>query len=549
MWFWLYGFNSCNPPLKMMLYFTTLLQYEIIFIPGIIFLILTSFTFVFFKEVQQKLIIDNSTKTSTIITKTTFNVFVESYKPFLIVLARIYILYFIFWFLNTSYFFSYTSLFIFSSFQLTNYIWLYITITIFLCLILLLIFYQLINFNYFNSYEFWLGLIYFFISTVYYFLLNNMVSFFFIFEVQGLIFLYLIIVNWEIKSKFLQTNLNYLQYTNLNTTWYFNALILQFWVSFFSAILFIFGILLLLQSTTFNEWENILIFSYFSTFLNFFPTTIWLGWLFICLSLSLKLGLLPFFLWKPEIYKYLNIFVLCLYMTIYIFNIINFVIFLFTYYMVLIKDWYIILIYFISLVTFILIPIFFFSITEIRTFLALSSVIQITYIFSLLLFFSKQALSIMFLYTYVYFSYMILFFIIIFSLNYWNIWYLTDLQFLSSKRYLLTGLVVLFLGSAGIPPFLGFFTKLSVISFLIFSTEYMLALFGIIGGYFSAYFYWQLLRFLDYQPNKLTYKANVLLIKNSYFLYLFYLLIFFNFFAYIFFSDFLIFTTYLAMLL
>ena len=514
--------------------------------PGLLFLILTTFTFTFFKELQHKLIIDQNTQLINKQFSSTFNKFTDSYKPFLIVLARIYILYFFFWFFNTCYYFSYANLFIFSSFQLTNYIWLYTTIIIALSLLLLLIFYQLINFNYFNSYEFWLGLVYFIISTVYYLLLNNMVSFFFIFEIQGLIFLYLIIVNWEIKSKYLKSNLNYLQYTNLNTTWYFNALILQFWISFFSAILFIFGILLLLQSTTFNEWENILIFSYFSTFLNFFPNAVWLGWLFILMSLILKLGLLPFFLWKPEIYKYLNLFVLCLYMTIYVFNIINFTIFFINYYMILIKHWYFILIYLISLLTFIFIPIFFFSITEIRTFLALSSIIQITYIFSLFLFFNTQAISLMFLYTYSYFSYMILFFVIIFNLNHWNLWYLTDLQFLSSKKYLITGLAVVFLGSAGIPPFLGFFTKLSVISFLISSSEYLLACFGIIGGYFSAYFYWQLLRFLDYQPTRLTYQVNVSVIKNTPLLFIFYILIFINIFAYVFFADFLIFSNFLA---
>jgi NADH-quinone oxidoreductase subunit N len=110
-------------------------------------------------------------------------------------------------------------------------------------------------------------------------------------------------------------------------------------------------------------------------------------------------------------------------------------------------------------------------------------------------------------------------------------------------------LAVVFLGSAGIPPFLGFFTKLSVISILISSSEYLLAVFGIVGGYFSAYFYWQLLRFLDYQPNKFTYKQDILTIKNSSFFFLIYILIFSNVFAYIFFADYLIFTNYLAILI
>ena len=525
-----------------MINFSTFLKYEIFFIPSIYFIIITCFTFIFFKEIQVNLF--NYEKLKFKYFLTIYKTSINSYINFLYILIKIYLLYIIFLIFNSIYFYSYSNLKIFYSFQITNYIWLNSVIFIIISFFTFLILYKLINLNYFNSFEIWLAIFYLFLTSLYYFFFNNIIAFFFIFEIQSLLLLYSIIVSWNVKN--FKKNKNYIQYLN-NYSYYFTAILLQFWISFFSSIIFIFGLLFLIQNSMFIEWDNIQIFSFFFKNTIIFNNSIVLGWWLIIFSIFLKLGIIPVFLWKPEIYKFFNSIILFIYMTFYFLNILLFFIFFIYYYINLLFDWFTNIFFFSIFCTFLIVPIFFFSITELRSFLAISSIIQISYILLCLIYSNYFSISIAFLYSFIYYSYIIFFFILIFSLKNWNFWFISDFQFITNIRYLLTGFSILFLGLAGIPPFLGFLIKLSVIAFLFKLNEYILIIIILVGSYFSAYFYWQIIRFTELNIKKYTFNQFINLTFNNYFFFLLILLILINIFSYIFFIDFFNFSMFLTL--
>lgn len=101
---------------------------------------------------------------------------------------------------------------------------------------------------------------------------------------------------------------------------------------------------------------------------------------------------------------------------------------------------------------------------------------------------------------------------------------------------------------AGIPPFLGFFAKISLISLLLFNEEYLLFFLTLISGFFISFFYIQNYRFFGYNIKNINYNKNIFLLKNNKNLYfLFYIFIFINIFSFLFINDFFIFVTFLSL--
>ena len=87
-----------------------------------------------------------------------------------------------------------------------------------------------------------------------------------------------------------------------------------------------YGVFYIYRYTSFFDWENIEIFFFFYKYSwNMLSTFDFLFiWITFFAGLLLKIGFFPFFLWKPEIYKNFNVFVLFFYMAIYLFFILIF---------------------------------------------------------------------------------------------------------------------------------------------------------------------------------------------------------------------------------
>jgi len=74
----------------------------------------------------------------------------------------------------------------------------------------------------------------------------------------------------------------------------------------------------------------------------------------------------------------------------------------------------------------------------------------------------------------------------------------------------------LFLGMSGIPPFLGFFSKILIISSLIYYENYFLFFTFFISSLIIAFYYIQNYRFFGYRLKNITYFKNNLIVKFNY---------------------------------
>lgn len=442
----------------------------------------------------------------------------------------------IFYFFFVSYYFNYLSNNIFLSFQLQSYVLFYYKIL----LILFFVSFSILknNFNNVKNYETLVSYFFFFYCLFYYLSVNNLITLIFIFEFQSIIFIYLLSNLFYLKS-------NYLLNKTLKTPiWYFNSLLYQFWISFLGALILVYSLLIFLKNIFFVDWINVEIFLYFLNSITFYSKKLDIILIFLPLIMGfmLKLGLFPFFFWKPEIYKNFNLDTIFLYMTVYVFSTSYFIIFFITTYFFLVNSFIYIYLDITIIISLIFLPIIFYSVVEIRTFLAY------TYIFHMLIilistFFNNLFYSTSFIYlmTYIFFSFN--FIILLYYISNYNLWFFTDFQFFFKNNLVNLVIFNLFLGMSGIPPFLGFFSKLSIISLLIFYENYFLFFLFFISGLIISFYYIQNYRFFGYNLKSINYSKNYFLIKLN-FKYLNYLLFFisFNTFSFIFFNELFIFS-------
>lgn len=453
-------------------------------------------------------------------------------------------------FYNFCYFYSYSNNFIFFNFQIFNYIWIYILFLNILIIILLLILLNLYSSNLIKSFEFLLSLIFFLNCLFYYILLNNLIILIFLFEFQSIIFIYLLSNSFFLKNiinKNLQFNFSQKNLTNI---WYFNGLIYQYWVSFIGALLLIYTSLNWFKLTSFNEWYSFEAYLYMFNLINKYYSYFDLFFLILplLLGLSLKLGSVPFFLWKPEIYKNFNILIVFIYMSIYLFSVIYFSIILFTNYIYLLQKYIYIYIYIISIFSLLFLSLIIYSIVEIRPFLAYTSILHVTYILLTLFMPSINSINTSYFYLFIYIYSIFFLFLILFSIKNTQLWYFTDLQNYFKYTILNTMLIVVFLSMGGLPPFIGFFAKFSVISLLLFNQEYLLFFLTLFFGLFISFFYIQNYRFYGFNIKNLNFSKNIFILKyNKIFFFFLYIFLFFNFFNFFFINDLFIFFTYIIL--
>lgn len=483
--------------------------------------------------------------------KQTFNNFYDSYYVFFRFI-NIFLLYItVLQMISNSYYYSYTTLNYGYSLHLFNISYVYNQLILILFFFTLIIFKTLLKQGTVKNFEYYIGLLFFFFCLYLYLNINNILLLVFLLEVQSTVIIYLISSSFNLfKNNSLES---YTRLNNLNSqpVWYFNSLIYQFWVSFIGAVLLIYGILTLFRFANFVEWINLNIYFFFLTFswYHLFSLQYLNIWLPLILGLFLKIGVVPFFFWKPEIYKNLTSTILFLYMTVYLFSLLFLFIVMFNSYFVLIKEWFYLYLYIASIFTLIFVTLYLYSIVEVRTFLAYSSVTHLSFIFLALSTNNYLNSSTALFYVFSYLYYMFFFFCVYFALSRNTFWYLSDLQYINSN-ILVSSFLVFFVGLAGIPPFLGFFSKLSVIILLIFSGDYFAGVLCLTAGFFVAFFYLQNYRFYGYQKKYFNYKNKLVVIKNNTNLY--YYLSFFiitNLFSIFFINDLFIFSNYIGFLI
>ena len=151
---------------------------------------------------------------------------------------------------------------------------------------------------------------------------------------------------------------------------------------------------------------------------------------------------------------------------------------------------------------------------------------------------SFDTLVILFIYMFVYNISLIIIFWTLFqfvSFNFKTIYSFSDLKF---NFYFVTALSVTLFSIAGVPPFLGFFSKLLILIVLVNSGFFFFYIFFFGLLFFGLYFYLQNIRFLYYTGvSELNYSYNFNIRISSLYFYLSFFFIFFLIFGFSFMDD------------
>ena len=509
---------------------------DILFIPigSIIFIYI--FIYLNFKHFFFKLYIKNKEKKKFIL-KNFYNLNSNYiYKKLVFFILNFFCILSFIYILLITYYYNYINNYIFLSFQVSNLSLNYFKLVLIFSIYSFIVLKK--NYNKTKNFELLISYFFFFSCLLYYLSVNNILTLIFIFELQSMIFIYLLSNLFYIKDSFIINKFSE------NSLWYLNSILYQFWVSFLGIILLVYTLLVFLKKIYFLDWINIEIYVYFLNFSNFYLNNneFLLIFLPLILGILLKLGIFPFFFWKPEIYRNFSLDIIFVYMTTYMFSTSYFIIFIITTYFLLINKFVFLYFNFVIVFTLIFLPIVFYSVTEIRLFLGY------TYLFHIAIILISSFLNSLFYYSsfiylivYIYFSFYLI--VLLYYISNINLWYFTDFQVFFKNNLVNLVLFNLMLGMSGIPPFLGFFSKISVVSVLMLNENYFYFFIFFISGLVLSFYYIQNYRFFGYNLKSINYSKDYLVLKLN-FSYLNYLIlfIFFNLFSFFFFSDLLVFS-------
>lgn len=451
-------------------------------------------------------------------------------------------------FCNLTYYFAYGDKYYFTlSVSPLAYIF---SLLIVLLLLLTTVIYKNLSLNgLIKNIETSLGLISIFSALYYYLSLETLSAIVFLFELQSLIFMFFLASSFP---NLLKKKLSVYAVANKYAGWYFSSLIFQFWISFLTSVFFIYSILNFVRFTGFVEWNELNAFYLFSYLTS--SAINWQNWMMaispLLAALFLKLGAFPFFLWKPEVYKTLNIYVLYLYMTVYMFSLLFFIIVFFYSYLFFFFNFWANFLYILVIFGIFFLSLSLFSITEVRPFLAYTASIHVCYILTSLYCKSQSSGSIAFFYLFTYFFYSLMFFFILFAVPKKSLWYFSDFSVVSVNSGLVLFLSIFMVGVAGIPPFFGFLAKTSTASLLLFNGEYVLFFLIIFSGVYVSFFYIQNYRFYGVSVKRISYRTTSLPHKRIAFFYkTLILFVLANFFSILISADLVLFCSYIALYL
>jgi len=223
------------------------------------------------------------------------------------------------------------------------------------------------------------------------FLCTNLFTLVFIVELLSItLFILLSIFN---NYKTINFNFNYItnfiiEYNYIKPTYQFYSLILIFWISFVTSVNLFFYLIYFIYFI--NTFDLILI-DYLILYLNSVSTKynyIQLNFIFIGFIFTwfLKLGLVPFFFWKPNTFKGLTFIFLIIYILFFYFIFLVYSIYLFTFFFNELINYIYIFSILISYISLILLISFLFDVSNIKIFLAYSSILNTLLIFVFLFF-------------------------------------------------------------------------------------------------------------------------------------------------------------------
>lgn len=190
------------------------LIFDLMWLPIFISFFLFSFFLLLIKEPFEKVIRLNDNILEYNI-KFLKKKFYDDYYNLIKFIYKFIILIYVYLFINNCYFYSYTNIVYFFNFQIYNYVWLYYIIINLIIIISLILLYNYLLCNIKKSFEFLLSIILFLNCLFYYLLLNNLIILIIIFEIQSLIFIYLLATNFTINTNF--NNLYTMRYNNFTT--------------------------------------------------------------------------------------------------------------------------------------------------------------------------------------------------------------------------------------------------------------------------------------------------------------------------------------------
>lgn len=241
---------------------------------------------------------------------------------------------------------------------------------------------------YFSSkqiYDFILVSFNFFFWILFLFSVNNLFTFIFFIEILStLIFLLLIVSTFSSTYFYNNLDLNLHNYFSTNTpTFFLQTLMYFFWISLITSLNLFFAVILFyLKFSTFDWFIFEFVFFYIINLNNakdvFFLFFLWFNFLF---CIFLKCGLVPFFFWKPIFFKGMPLHALFFYIFFFYFFFLLFILYFFLLYTPEIFFFFSIINIFLLLIGFVML---FFILCEayyVKTFLALSSILNTLFVF------------------------------------------------------------------------------------------------------------------------------------------------------------------------
>jgi NADH-quinone oxidoreductase subunit N len=321
--------------------------------------------------------------------------------------------------------------------------------------------------------------------------------------------------------------------------WTLSALFIQFWASFLGAILLVYVSLRFGYLYGSLNWCDLNIFYKLTenTSYSYWKYINYLGASLLIYGFLLKAGVFPYYFWKPELYKNIAWEGMLWYVTLYTFAFLFLLINILTNYLSYLYNYWYFIIWIFALISFIFLSNVLFIITELKVFLTYMSVFHTTYIIinTIVVWYISMINS--YVYLIIYILLMLHIFSIIFVIKDKTLWFLTDLQNLSSISLISFSFICVFAAMSGIPPFLGFWAKISVIISLINSSEFLLAILALACGLFLMYFYLQNYRF-NTNITKSFINNQLYLLYDATYIFIFLILgVFINFIAIFFINE------------
>lgn len=338
-----------------------------------------------------------------------------------------------------------------------------------------------------------------------FFTVTNIITFFFCIEVLTTTVLTLLVVffSFQVSRSSKVNTLRELVLGEGDNLLNFFSLIFFFWVSVITSVL-IFLFLTYFSSFFFlSDWYLINFFIYFvlSTHSLKILSLLFASVFVFFILIFFKLGLPPFFFWKLFFFIHSSFVFIYLYITTFYF----FVFFVFLFFL---HNWCTSLLlyfhnilFFLLLVSILMITCTFYTITKVKFFFVYSSLINSVFLLLILGFLVNNFnafyfLNFIILYLVLYNWTLTLFAHILLNHNFVVFTTLSLLHYSSNVNYIKFILLLVFFSLTGLPPMSNFFTKLSLISYLFTSNFLILTTVIFIFLFVTLVFYFQNVKYL-----------------------------------------------------